>query len=170
MEIFVFRSFQPSMMLLFSSFYVFLYVTANPVPSNSIDLSTDEDSFSVNTDDVAKAGCAKDTASIEFSDEGDDNDVNIFRRGSIQTSCPAVGSSNLPNKIGEAGWRAPAVFLEPVDTRSSSPRSKEFCLLDPLKQSVFTCSGPEIWYKDVIGFVLHCFDGKSCSHHDLIND
>lgn len=171
MEILIFRACQPSMMLLFSSFYIFLYVTANPVPSNSIDLSTDGDSFSVDKDDVAKAGCAKDTASIESSNEGDDNDVNILRRGSTRTSCPAEGSSNLPNEFSGVGWRAPAVFFEPViPARFSTLRAQEFCLSSPLKKNLYTCAGPEVWYKDVIGFVLHCYGGKLYFHHNLVHD
>lgn len=171
-KIWVFRSLQPSITLLFLIFSIFLYVTANPIPSNSIDLSTDRDSFSVETDDVAKAGCAKDTASTEFSNEGDDNDVNIFRRGSRQTSCPAVGSSNLSNEIGGVGWRAPAVFAPPViPMRLSTPQSEEFCISNPLKKILFTCSGPEIWYyRNVMGFVLHCYGGKLYFHHNLIHD
>lgn len=169
-------------MLLFLIFSIFLYVTANPVPLNSIDLSTNGDSFSVDIDDVAKVGCNKDTASIEFSNEGDDNDVtsiassnedddndmNILRRG---TSCPAAGTLNPPNGISGKVWKAPAVLSEPFSPGwVATSADRRLCTSNPMKKILFTCTGPEVWYKNVIGFVLHCFGGKSCSHHDLIND
>ena len=39
--------------------------------------------------------------------------------------------------------------------------SKEKCK-DKFKLTLLTCGGPEIWYKETLGFVLNCVVGKSC--------
>lgn len=140
---------------------LFLRVSANPVPSSSTDLVTDGDSSSVDSDNLANAGCPGDTASTQILDEGNEGDLDIFRRNT-KTFCPVTaGYSWEWGKSRPVQWKAPPSLpqIAPEDHGDYGGQNKKYCPYPELQYQV-TCGGPEVWYGMQIGYVLNCEVGK----------
>lgn len=148
-------------MLMFPILLLLFRVSANPVPSSSTDLVTDGDSPSVDSDNLAIAGCPGDTVSTQISDGGNEGDLNIFRRNT-KKSCPVTAGFSFewgtPRRVQ---WKAPSVLpqIAPADYGDYGGDNEEYCR-NPVKQYQVTCGGPEVWYKTQIGYVLNCVVGK----------
>lgn len=162
-------------MLVFSFFLIALYVSASPVPASSIDLSVDEDSLPVDTDNLADMGCTETSASIESPNEDIDSDLNIFRRESPQKQpngfCPSGGFESpwTPSWHPKSNWRAPIEkylpLLDKNDRSMGQGMSPEKCP-KVAKQILLSCGGPEVWYHEILGFALNCVLGRFflCRH------
>ena len=148
-------------MLMFPVLLLFLRVSANPVPSSSTDLVIDGDFSSVDSNDLANAGCPEDIDPIKISDGENEGDSNIFRR-KTKKSCPVTaGFSWEWGKPRRVQWKAPSTLpqIAPADYGEYGGENQKYCP-NPVKQYQVTCGGPEVWYKTQIGYVLNCVVGK----------
>lgn len=162
-------------MFLFAFLFLILHVFADPLPSGLIDSSIDENSISIDFNNLAGAGCTPKTSSNDFSNEDVEDDLNIFRRESNPTStfCPSGLNADPkpPRAMISPDWRAPGKLpvLNPKDLSIGNPRDIEFCSKQSAKLLV-SCAGPEVWYyssdytSQVLGYVLNCIDGKFRFH------
>lgn len=162
-------------MLIILIFIAVLHISANPLPASSTDLAVSGDSLPIDTDSVITdnlpdGGCNGDNASTESLNGTVNPGLSILQRHSFQKrstrSCPA----NILNPYGQPSgsnrytkWRAPSEeelpVLDAYDIFSPWGNPKGKCK-DKFKLTLLTCGGPEVWYKEILGFVLNCVLGK----------
>ena len=153
------------------TFSIFISPSSSNADINSLE-TFDDSLIELDNSDITE--CVGDAPTTDIAQESSESDQNeyiqsndgekILRRQS--RACMFRFSDDRKKKE----WRAPMNI--PVPTLNPSIPPTEFndptalCFF-PFKPVLLSCSSPEIWYGNRMGYVLNCVPGRSHTHQDM---
>lgn len=137
-------------------------LAASPLSLSSTDLhlNTDlaEGSAQNNIPEDSLAGCA-DGSPLSDATSQNDQDLGLVPR--TTAICPTSREIAIPgtNTYIQVPWKAPETYSYPRH-KPKETRYEDHDKCTVWKPIPLTCSGPEVWYGTILGFVVNCIYGK----------
>ena len=136
-------------------------LSASPLSLSSTDLhiNTDLADGSAQNDisEDSVAGCS-DGSPLSDATSQNNQDLGLVPRATA--SCPTSREIAIPgtNKFVKIPWKAPETYSYPqAKPKETGYEDHDKCTV--WKPIPVTCSGPEVWYGSILGFVVDCVYG-----------